>query len=571
MPDKSIIRSHKEHSPANLARLQEARFLETGLCSLIFLLACAQGYSFGSGDLALYLPFVMHLHDQAMFGGDLLMQSLGSYAAPLWQCAAWLLKFTSAESLFLVLFLVQTAVILAGARFFYRQLFGNNGGWALFLLMLVIERSSGAMNTYGLNPFGYFQPGGLAFGVVLFMYGVLDKGQWKTAGLLAGTMFLYHPFTALWACLLYFLRAVTGTGERVSIWKKSAGAVILAAGASPYIFSFLHASLAHSPLTFDTGLWIELARMRLNHAFFISRWVPDRFLHFFLILAGIVLFRRHRAFRRTLPFVFATLMVLFTLAVAEIASSRFLLQLNLARCSYLLFVLFFAFLAWRVAESSRHNTPIQNSLWMLLSFLLMIYPFLERNHGPVACSLVAAALAVFGATLIKARIPCAAAVCAGLVVVSAASGERMYERYKTAGVLFNLPAAGPWHDVQLWVRDHVPKNQCLMTPSYIEGFRSYSLHPIYGDFKDGGSHLFCSSTIFEWWKRMQALGITPGMKNSDFPRAYHEHAVMAAQTSGIRYVVFDKQYAVCGGKTLYQNDRFGVFVSSDSVRLILRQ
>jgi len=538
------------------------------LLALLFLCACAQGYNFGSGDLALYLPLVMHLHDHELFGSDLLMQSLGSYAAPLWQGAAWLLNFVSAGQLFLLLFLVQTAMILVGARFFYRRLFGNNSGWVLFLLMLVIERSSGAMNTYGLNPFGYFQPGGLAFGVVLLMYGVLDEGRWKTAGLLAGTMFLYHPFTALWACLLFFLRAIIGTGERVSLWKKAAGAALLAASALPYVFFFLNNGHAVS----QGWLWIELAKMRLSHAFFLSQWVPDRFIHFGFIFTGIALFRSHPAFRRTLPIVIATIIAFFTLALAEISANRFLLQLNCARCTYLLFVLFFAFVASRVVEADAHRTPLRNSLWMLLSLLLMIYPFVERTHEhTLAYSLVALSLIIAAsALLLKVTNAPRLAIAAGLVLVVIVSGAKMYDRYKGAGVLFNVTAVGPWHDIQVWVRDHVPGNECLMTPVYLEGFRSYSLHPIYGDYKDGGSHLFCSKTIFKWWKRMQAVGIELHMKAETFPRAYHEHAVTVAQQTGITYVVFDKQYAQSTGTPLYQNDRFGIVVPSDSVKLVLR-
>jgi hypothetical protein len=562
MPTRTINAWMEERRLTVPLRLQES-----GLLVLFFLLACAQGYTFGSGDLALYLPLVMHLHDHALFANDLLMQSLGSYAAPLWRSVAWLLNFAPANQVFLALFLAQTAIIIIGARFFYRRLFGDNRGWVLFLLMLVIERSSGAMNIFGLNPFGYFQPGGLAFGVVLLMYGALDAGRWKTAGLLAGSMFLYHPFTALWACLLFFLRVVIGTGEPISVRKKTAGAALLAISASPYVFLFFH----HGHAALQGQLWIELARMRLSHTFFLSEWVPDRFIHFGLVFAGIALFRSHPAFRRTLPIVIATLIAFATIAVAEISASRFLLQLNLARCSYLLFVLFFAFVASRVAESNARNTPIKNSLWTMLSFLLMVYPFIESHRTPLAVFFVVVSLGVAAGTLLlKVKHASVVARYAGFAIVIMVTAARLYNRHNETGVLFNSPARGSWHDMQVWVRDHLPADKCLMTPVYLDGFRSYSLHPIYGDYKDGGSHLFCSSTIFEWWKRMQALGIGLQMKSNAFPRVYHEHALAVAQRSAITHVVFDKQYALCSGKTLYENDRFGIVVPSDSVQFTLR-
>jgi hypothetical protein len=257
------------------------------------------------------------------------------------------------------------------------------------------------------------------------------------------------------------------------------------------------------------------------------------------------------------------------IAFAEIVSSRFLLQLNLARCTYLLFVLFFAFTAWRVAEGGARASRLGNYLWTLLSLLLMIYPFLERSRGPLAWALAAFSLAAAGVPLLKTTArPLLAAACAGLAAVLVLSGERLHERFASAGVLFNAPAAGPWHDVQVWVRDHLPGDESLVTPVYLEGFRSFSLHTIYGDYKDGGSHLFCPATLAEWWKRMQAAGLALHMKRDDFPRAYHERALEAARASGTRYVVFDKLFASCAGTVLYENGRFGVADTADAVELV---
>jgi hypothetical protein len=542
---------------------------EFALVVPIFVLACAQGYYFGGGDLALYVPLVMQLHDPAIFANDLLMQSLGAYAAPIWQTAAWLLNFFDVRSVFLLLFLFQTAVIILGVRVFYQRLFGDRG-WVIFLLMLVVERSSGAMNTFGLNPFGYFQPGGLAFGMILIMYAALDAGKWKTAGVIAGTMFLYHPFTALWACMLFGFRAII-VRDMAPLKNKITGAVLLAICGAPYFYIFLHNIPATPQWGITNALWIELAKMRLNHTFFLSRWVPDRFIQFGLIFGAIGLFHRHPSFKRTLPIVIATATAFAIIAFAEIISSKMLLQLNLARCMYLLWVLFFAFVSSRIAATAVSGSRWRDVLWVLLALLLMIYPFVEHHRTVLAYAVIIMALAGAAAVAVWRTVNVMRlAVAFGFVLVIVVSVSRVYDQLKTFRNLSGVTSEDPWFKTQVWVRDHVATGQCLLTPSYIEGFRSNSLHPIYGDYKDGGSHIFCPSTTGEWWKRMQALGITLGMSGSAFPRAYSERVLAVARKTQIRYIVIDKQFTTCIGAPLYENEKFAVVLADSSVHLAQR-
>jgi hypothetical protein len=537
---------------------------------LFFVLACLQGYEFGTGDLALYLPYVMHLHDPSLFTGDLLITSLSAYGAPLWHVVAWLLNFGDVKTVFFVLFLFQTAVITAGFRFFYRRFFGDNSGWMVFLLLLTMARSSGAMNTFGLNPFSYFQPCGLALGMLMFLYGFLDSGKYKTAGVIAGTMFLYHPISAVWACLLFLLRSITGTG-RVNSCNKLSGGLVLFLCASPYIISYVQGNIIHPHEPVAAGLWVELARMRLNHAFFLSRWVPDRFVQMGLVFAGIMIFFRHPAFLRTLPIVIATLIALVATAFGELVSSRMILQLNLLRCTYLEYILFFAFLAFRVSQIDHLEAPIRKVIWTVLCLLLVVMPYLEHHRTIFSYCLIGTVLMIsIGTGLKKIGQFQKIIVASGLVMVAIITAINVDDRHKSTGRFFAAAGTGSWHDIQVWVRDNTPRGSRVVTPVYLEGFRSYSVHSIYGDWKDGGSHQFCNITIREWWERMQSLGITLGMKSDLFPKVYHENALAAARKADGDYVVYDKRYARCVGQPMYENDRFGIVVPSDSVQLVPR-
>lgn len=505
-----------------------------------------------------------------MYAGDLLIQSLTGYSAPFWHATAWVFSFTSPSNVFLGLFFVQTAIIIFGSRFFYRRFFGNNSGWVLFLLMLVLSRSSGAMNTFGLNPFTYFQPCGAALGMTLVMYAAIDGGRWKTGGSIAGSMFLYHPITAIWASMLFILRAIIDH-ERPFTRGKIAGSLLLLLFGSPCFVPFLQALLSGSARPFDTALWVDLAKMRLNHSFFLSRWMPDRFIQLGLFFAGLFFFRSHPVFKRTLPILIGTVAALATVALGELLSSRALLQLDLLRCTYFLPILFFAFVAWRVGAVDISPGRLRNTLWIFVSLMLMLWPLLERRISFVSGSLFALALAMAAGTFfLRAMRRQSAVVFSGFVLVCAATFSSLYIKSATTGRCFNTIVHDPWYAMQIWVRDNTVPGETVLTPPYIEGFRSWSQHPIYGDYKDGGSHLFSSATIFVWWRRMQELGMTLFMKTTDVPAAYHRNAPGVARKQAIKLVVFDKQYCSLSGTALYENDRFGIIPVSDSLSFTAR-
>jgi hypothetical protein len=525
---------------------------------LFFIIASLQGYEFGSGDLSLYLPYVMNLHDKTLFNNDLLITSMAVYSAPAWHFVAWLLNFSDPKTVFFALFLLQIVAIIAGAHFFYRQLFGANNGWILFLLLLTISRSSGAMNTFGLNPFSYFQPCGLALGMLLFLYGFLDAGKYKTAGFIAGTMFLYHPISAVWACILFLLHSII---EKKPLFSRNKiiGGFVLIVCASPYIVSYVLSNILHPHEPIAISFWMELAKMRLNHAFFLSRWVPDRFIQLGLVVVGIVLFRRHPAFLRTYPIALAAIIAVGAAGFGELFSSKMIIQLNLLRCTYMVYILFFAFLAFRVSMVDSTRSLLGNIIWVVMFLLLLIMPFLEHRHTFFSYLLIGFSIILsLGAGFIKIKNYQKIIIASGFAMVLFISIITINSRYKTTGACFNTFGTGSWYDMQVWVRDNISQSSRIMTPPYLEGFRSYSQHPIYGDWKDGGSHQFCNLTVLEWWKRMQSLGIALSMKSAAFPRVYHENALYVARKTEIKYVVFDKAMARAIGPVAYENRGFGL-------------
>ena len=174
----------------------------------LLVLGVLQGYRFCSGDLDTYLPFILHAHNPALFRNDLLLGTLQSHPVYIWKFMAVFLSRLGIESLVRLTFLFQCVVIASGALLFFRKLFGPGRGWMLFLLLLVIPVSTAAFGEYGLNPYGYFHAGAMAFGLTLFAYTLIDGGKWILGGALCGGLFLIHPITAVYAAGFFFVRAI---------------------------------------------------------------------------------------------------------------------------------------------------------------------------------------------------------------------------------------------------------------------------------------------------------------------------------------------------------------------------
>jgi hypothetical protein len=116
----------------------------------------------------------------------------------------------------------------------------------------------------------------------------------------------------------------------------------------------------------------------------------------------------------------------------------------------------------------------------------------------------------------------------------------------------------PWVDVGLWCRKSVPKDETVMVPLDKENFRPWALRATYCTWKDGAPHLFCDSTLFVWWRRMQQFGVTLSSKRSEFQDLYRARAIDVARSNGIRYVVFEKQFMHTTGPLAYENRGYGV-------------
>lgn len=336
----------------------------------------------------------------------------------------------------------------------------------------------------------------------------------------------------------------------------------------------------------------------MQFSYYMSMWVPDRFIHIAIALAGLWYFRSHPAFRKTLPIVLTTLVALTTMALAEILSVKFLLQLQLARCSYFLFILLTFFLANFIMRADKPCRKISHVFWFILGFALMIESPVGDPHNPIRwILLIAGTVTVIFIIGKKPQWWKQLYIGTGVGMVLLATTITVFDTYQTNrnryakemkksvgesseklkgnahyflfSALYDKTFTTPWEEVQLWCRYHIPEDEVIMTPMYLEGFRSFSRRSIYGSYKDGAPHNYSEATFFRWWKRMRRLGVDVNVPRGDFPRLYHRNAEAVARQEGIRYLVYDKQIARSHITPLFENERFAVVDLHQATRPLL--
>src|SRR4030042_6153947 len=341
------------------------------------ILGILQGYDISPGDLATYIPFTLHEYDGAFFSDDLLIETISSHPVYIWKMLGLLLHFIPYILLFKLLFFLQTGLVTFASWFFYRRIFGNNGGWFLFLCMLVITEETPAIGVYGLNPYMSFHPGVIAFGLFLLIYLLELKGNYLWGGFLTGLLFLLHPYTAIYASIIYLMKIMLDWRSSSNKTHLITGIVLLIISASPSWLHFFSQSLQNARADFNMELWLKIVKMRVLEAFFISSWNRDRYLHIVMVFVVLIMFRRTEQFRKVLPIMLTTLAALSTMVFADIFRNKLLLQLQLGRCTYFIFFLCGMFIANRTVSVSWNDKRNTRLFWIFASYFMMVHAVIE--------------------------------------------------------------------------------------------------------------------------------------------------------------------------------------------------
>jgi hypothetical protein len=539
-------------------------------------MAVLSGFRFSAGDIDTYLPFILNAHDQTLFKNDLLLGTMASHPVYIWRFLGLFLNWISIDLLIRVVFIFQTIVITSGAVLFFRQFFGKSRGWIFFLLLLLVPVSAPGYGMYGLNPYGYFHAGAFAFGLTLLSYSLVDRGKWVIGGSLTGAIFLIHPITAIYTAGFLFIRGLLDFPTSTQRLRMITGLVLLVIIALPSMVPAIQTFLGPSGNPIDTHFWRTIARLRMNHGYFISAWVPERFIQ----LAGcftllLTIFRKHPAFRRVVPIIIVVAGGLLLMTVADLFTIRFFLRLQLGRCSYFLFFIVTAFAIDTLTNRQfwgRDRTVL--TAWTIAALaILIIYgnAALSNQLGwvrVVLITLIAVSTIIVCCRLFFGIHPyfLAGTICAMILAATAARATTSFFWTRSQEL------SDPWISFCVRCSSLIPKDSVVMIPLTRQDFRPYALRATYCTWKDGAPHLFCDKTLPEWWRRILLFGMTLKTNKNDLSSLYHKHAIDAARTEGIRFVVFEKAHAIVAEPIIFQNEMYGlidldIWKPSDQLRI----
>jgi hypothetical protein len=118
----------------------------------------------------------------------------------------------------------------------------------------------------------------------------------------------------------------------------------------------------------------------------------------------------------------------------------------------------------------------------------------------------------------------------------------------------------PWADVQMYAREHSPKDALFIVPPYINDFGLYSERATLGDWAEGANILYMDNVFAkEWLARMNALGWKDlwGAQKG-YNRLSTEEVLKAAQKYGASHIVTEKpkHFEL---KALYENEQFVLY------------
>jgi len=550
------------------------------------------GYHFGSIDQSHYLPYLKYFMDPGLYDHDLLLETIPGQHPLFWRALASVAMVVPPETLFLGLHLVVTTLATIAVYALGLSLFRDRTSAAFGLL--VVALSVPGRYFPGADPLRLAWPEltlrslafpGLLFALVLALH---QRPLWAMA--LAGLMANIHPISAVvvgamvWSAGMVVQRRPPRLGVRGGACPQAphtercggrgrppprlawAGPVVFLLCAAPMVADFLRAGASPPLSASELGRWLALSRMRSGPHLFPSVWPLGCWVGATAVLAvsaRSLLFMRPWTERDRMAMVFGGVAIALWLPAtlfSEVWPVRLIIMAQLFRASKL------AVLVALLYYAHHQRMRFAGHPREVAAGVLAVAAFLALRLEARLIVVLALGAAHFLPTLrvpdgrARSKLPVMAAL--GLLVVVLAGAARL-ECVRRVGD--GLPWWGglspAWQDVQLWCRDHTPRDAVLLTPPAVQGFRCFSERAIVADYKDGAPHGFNPPSLFEWWRRMRDMEIEPqGWTCSDarFQRFGEAKMAWLCGRYGATYVVVRSSH-VLRWRKLYGNGSYSVY------------
>jgi hypothetical protein len=586
---------------------------------LLFLLAIAEplwhGYRFGVSNHSIQLSIIHRIMDGSLFPNDPMLDTAAGYVSFFPSLMAFAVGIVgNTEGLYFALQVLSFFLYFAALYLLIELIFDKVSATIGVILMATSKVVLGGSSIH----WAIFYPSFFIMPFILLAIYFFLKERYLIAYAVVGISMNFHTLISsytfcMFACysLLSFLPANrNGPGfnlQRLALqWARGLGVFFLCA--SPAIIWALSTG---GELTDE---WIRLLRVRSSHHSFPLSWDASHYVNYLLFLAAGALSFSYlpadKIHRKLLAFALAIgILCTAGLVFTEFYPLRLALRGQFFRSTNFLTIFCVIYVSnyirhsWK--SSALHKAVAAVIFFSLffreninllipgLVFALVADRFLNRTRpSPWVVIFVAIAIGVkllwphSGSPAIFDLDPIAGIfrvlanngllqliVCAAITLILISKFYNGHQKWVQLAVtallvVYIIPSSygrlhpenrtrAPWRDVQVWARENTKKSDLFLTPPDLTGFRIFSKRPIVGEWKDGTQQYFDEHYTYEWWKRMQDMGIETGG-----PKAFNKLGKAAylelAHKYGAGYLVLRSKRALALPKA-YDNGQFAVY------------
>ena len=500
------------------------RLLTSPLMLACFAAICSiaiQSFDFAINNNLFHIAIVLRLYDLPQFATDLFVQSLRSFASPVYLLMSALASEENVAGWFFA-FHVATRVLTFHAMILITLECGvkRDARLVIAVAVLVVAKA-----IYGTSPVGgdgmimrYFTHSELAQAFALFGIVFLLRGRLLPAALMGGVAFDVNAFVGIWMLAPIGIAAAAGLIARdPSHGLKDRAIRVILAGllfgmpALP-VAVWIQSIVAGQAVDFDYPAYL---RSYYGKHFFLDASDPWSIIQ--LVTATIA---GAAAIARLRPspahwMVFSGLLAVFVggAAVDRLTHSRLILNLHMLRVDGLIVLLAACFTVSAAVRLLDPAKPLRVLAAACMAFGLMAGFWILPMLALIGLQFEAASPLAHLETRFRARFlhisrhPSTLAGVAGLFILSyAAVGGVLSRRHVASADVVPTdvqlegawPAAPDWQQVGHWARQATLPTDTFLVPLKPEGFRVSTRRVTSGDFKEDASPLWAPATYQAW-------------------------------------------------------------------------
>jgi hypothetical protein len=551
--------------------------------ALVFLIAylCTNSYIYGFDDQHLEIPLLKHLIDPSLYRGDYYVESLArNFSSYMYPLLAKCIKVSQVPAAYLTLFLIARYFIFLSLYKLWKLISKDkfSAVCAIFMFMVLGRTEEFLYRTFS------HQIAGECFmfaGIYLFF-----KERYFLAALIFGLAANIHGIYNLFPMIFMLVFLLLFHPKRWEMVLKTGSIFTLAC--MPFLVwqvpRSIHEKISGTPVPLSE--WLPLYNLSCPQNCLFNGLTWDKAMkdipfvinqvepYVFLVVLYVILLFVYPPFRKdqkTHVVVWtASALIIFSTIFSYAIPSRFVIDLNLIRNEQFIRLFLMAYTTFWAVKVVKEGKPWQAFLaavmFVLIGFgnwepKIFMYKFQKDIY------IFAAMAVVFIALNFKLPPRVQSILRKSLIVIPLAASFVSYCMFHYNYLQVKHHGGGFWQlqrnwvDMQLYVRDHTPKDAMVLAPIDMQmgGFRIHSERKVPVCIRDCGIVGFDYQAAVEWRRRMEDLKGFVVMTNQPIDKA----VMTAIFKYKVDYIVFMNYYAPKDDnavlKKMYQNEVFCLF------------